>query len=437
MGNLIESLSRVSGATREVVEIASRALDDIRPRWEELDELAAYNHSKVLEAFRRARVQEGYFWGSTGYGYGDAGREKLDEIYAEVFGTEKALVRGQIVSGTHAIALALYGVLRPGDELLGVTGEPYDTLQGIVGIREGEPGSLSDWGVCYRQVDLGPDGRPDLDAIRVSVGARTKAAFIQRSRGYSWRPPVSVESIGAIVRAVKAANPGTVCIVDNCYGEFVETSEPTEVGADLIAGSLIKNPGGGLAPTGGYLAGRADLVEAAANRLTAPGLGTHVGATAGWGRAFYQGMFLAPHVVAEALKGAVFAARLFELLGLETSPGVREPRTDIIQAVRLGSPEALVAFCQGLQKCSPVDSHVKPEPWPMPGYAHQVIMAAGAFTQGASIELSADGPMREPYVAYLQGGLTKEHVVSGVLSAVGEMRSRGLLTQAWGSITGR
>lgn len=411
----------------QLANLARKALADSRLAWESIDETVFHNQIRVLEAFRAEGVADTDFFPSTGYGYGDRGRERLDRVYARVFGAEAALVRAQIVSGTHALALALFGVLRPGDELLSVTGRPYDTLEKVIGIAGEGAGSLRELGVAYRQIDLLADGSPDLRAISAAIGPRTRAAFIQRSKGYQWRKSVDINSIGRIVAAVKAANPETVCVVDNCYGELVEPREPCAVGADLVAGSLIKNPGGGLAPTGGYLAGRTELMEAAAIKLTAPGIGPEVGASLGLNRSFFQGLFLAPHVVGQALQGAVFLARLFDLLGFPVNPSCAESRTDLIQAVKLGSPKALITFCQAIQSHSPVDAHVRPEPWDMPGYQNPVIMAAGTFIQGASIELSADGPLREPYTAYVQGGLTREHVIWAGLGTASALAAAGLL----------
>jgi cystathionine beta-lyase family protein involved in aluminum resistance len=409
-----------------LASLARTALADSRLAWESIEETVFHNQIRVLDAFRAEGVADTDFFASTGYGYGDRGRERLDRVYARVFEAEAALVRAQIVSGTHAIALALFGVLKPGDELLSGTGRPYDTLEKVIGTVGDGAGSLRELGVAYRQVNLLGDGTPDLQAISGAVGPRTRAAFIQRSKGYEWRRSLDIESIGRVVAAVKAANPETVCVVDNCYGELVEPNEPCSVGADLVAGSLIKNPGGGLAPTGGYLAGRTELVEAAANRLTAPGIGSEVGASLGLNRSFFQGLFLAPHVVGQALQGAVFLARVFELLGFPVNPGYTESRTDLIQAIRLGSPQALITFCQAIQSHSPVDAHVRPVPWDMPGYQNPVIMAAGTFVQGASIELSADGPLREPYAAYVQGGLTREHVIWAGLGAASALAAAGL-----------
>ena len=394
---------------------------ELAPQFARIDGVAEENTARVLSAFQKHRVAEGYFAGTTGYGYDDLGRDKLDEIYAELFGTESALVRIQFVNGTHAIAAALFGALRAGDVLVSAVGAPYDTLLGVIGAVDKGHGSLKDYGVEYRQVEL-LDNKPDLEGIaRTASDPRVRAVLIQRSRGYSTRASLSVEEIGEMCRRIKAVNPNTAVIVDNCYGEFVEPLEPTHVGADLAAGSLIKNPGGGLAPTGGYIAGRRDLVEGAAMRLTVPGIGGECGCTLGQNRLLYQGLFLAPHTVAQALKTAVFAAKVMELLGYRAEPASGEVRHDIIQMLRMGEPEALKKFCKGIQFGAPVDSYVTPEPWDMPGYDCQVIMAAGAFIQGASIELSADAPMREPYTVYLQGGLTFESGKLGVLLAVQEL----------------
>ena len=367
-------------------------------------------------------MAESDFAGTTGYGYDDIGRDKLDEIFAEIFGTEDALVRIGFVNGTHAITAALFGALRPGDVLVSAVGAPYDTLLGVIGVVDKGPGSLKEYGVGYRQVELTADNQPDLAGLSAAVKEPgVKAVLIQRSKGYSTRSSLSVDEIGAMCALIRAANPDASILVDNCYGEFVETREPTEAGADLVVGSLIKNPGGGLAPTGGYIAGRRDLVEAAAMRLTAPGIGRECGSTLGNNRSLYQGLFLAPHTTAQAVKTAVFAARIMELLGYRTEPASDAVRHDIIQMLHFGSPEPLKKFCRGIQFGAPVDSYVTPEPWDMPGYDCQVIMAAGAFIQGASIELSCDAPMREPYTAYLQGGLTYESGKAGVMLAVEEL----------------
>ena len=395
----------------------TRALEEAAPVFTGLDAVARANTAKVLEAFRRHQVGDFHFRATTGYGYGDAGRDKLDDVWADIFGAEKALVRTHFVSGTHALAAVLFGLLRPGDELLSVTGAPYDTMQTVIGYPQAVPGSLADHGIAYREVPLTSAGEVDGEGVVAAMTVKTKLVLIQRSRGYSLRPPLSVAAIGRACALVKRLKPECICFVDNCYGEFVETSEPTTAGADIVAGSLIKNPGGGIAPAGGYIAGRAALVELAACRLTAPGIGSELGATLGDNRLLYQGLFLAPHTVAQALKGAVFAASLFAQLGYNTLPRYDAPRSDIIQAIELGSADKMVAFCRGLQRWSPVDAHVQPEPSAMPGYSDAVVMAGGTFVQGSSIELSADGPLRPPYAVYLQGGLTFEHAVLGITGA--------------------
>jgi cystathionine beta-lyase family protein involved in aluminum resistance len=401
--------------------LGAQAQKELTEEFSRIDAVAEENTARVLAAFQYHRVAEGYFAGTTGYGYDDLGRDKLDEIYADLFGTESALVRIQFVNGTHAIACALFGALRAGDVLVSAVGAPYDTLLGVVGAADKGPGSLKDYGVEYRQVEL-LDNKPDLEGIaRAAADPRVKAILIQRSRGYSARSSLSVAEIGEMCRIIKDTDSNVAILVDNCYGEFVEALEPTHVGADLVVGSLIKNPGGGLAPTGGYIAGRRDLVEGAAMRLTVPGIGGECGCTLGQDRLLYQGLFLAPHTVAQALKTAVFAAKVMELLGYETEPRSSAVRHDIIQMIHMKAPEALQRFCKGIQSGAPVDSYVTPEPWDMPGYDCQVIMAAGAFIQGASIELSADAPMREPYTVYLQGGLTFESGKLGVLLAVQEL----------------
>ena len=401
--------------------LAEQTEQRLREQFARIDSIAAANTEKVLAAFQKHKVAENYFAGTSGYGYDDLGRDKLDEIYADIFGTEAALVRIQFVNGTHAITCALFGALKAGDVLVSAVGAPYDTLLGSIGVVDKGPGSLKDYGVEYRQVDLVNDC-PDLDGMeRAVTDPRVKAVLIQRSRGYATRASLSVAQIGEMCRRIKAVNPNVSILVDNCYGEFVEELEPTQVGADLVVGSLIKNPGGGLAPTGGYIAGRRDLVEGAAMRLTAPGIGGECGCTLGQNRLLYQGLFLAPHTVAQAVKTAVFAAGIMEHLGYETQPHSGDIRHDIIQMIHMREPEALKKFCKGIQFGAPVDSYVTPEPWDMPGYDSQVIMAAGAFVQGASIELSADAPMREPYTVYLQGGLTYESGRAGVLLAVQEL----------------
>ncbi len=414
----MDNTLQISGRVQDLAEQAEQGL---REQFARIDRIAQVNSQRVLAAFQRHRVAESYFAGTTGYGYDDLGRDKLDEIYAELFGTEDALVRLQFVNGTHAIACALFGALKAGDVLVSAVGAPYDTLLGVVGAVDKGHGSLRDYGVEYRQVEL-VDDAPDLAGLTQAVSdPRVRAVLIQRSRGYATRASLSVEEIGKLCGVIRENNPSAAILVDNCYGEFVEEKEPTHVGADLVVGSLIKNPGGGLAPTGAYLAGRRDLVEGAAMRLTCPGIGRECGATLGNNRLLYQGLFLAPHTVAQALKTAAFAARLMELLGYRAQPRSDEVRHDIIQMLHLGGPEAVKRFCKGIQSGAPVDSYVTPEPWDMPGYDCPVIMAAGAFIQGASIELSADAPMREPYTVYLQGGLTYESGKTGVMLAAEEL----------------
>ena len=410
-----------------IMELAKKAEQIAAAKFAEIDANAAYNGEKVLSAFIKNRVSEPCFYGSTGYGYGDIGRETLDKVYAQVLDAEDALVRHTFVSGTHALSVALFGVLRPGDKLLAVTGKPYDTLEEVIGIS-GTPGNGSqmDYGVEYAEVALTHEGLPDLDAIAQAVPG-AKVAYIQRSRGYSLRPAYTVEQIERIVQTVRKVSPDTVIMVDNCYGEFVQRREPTSVGADLIVGSLIKNAGGAIAQTGGYIAGRKDLVELCAYRLTCVGMGKEVGCTLHQNKEMFMGLFFAPDVVANALKTAAFAAELFRLMGFDSYPALSETRGDIITAIRFGTPELLTAFCQGVQKGAPVDAFVTPEPWDMPGYTSQVIMAAGAFTMGASIELSADAPMREPYAVWMQGGITYTSGRIGILLAAQEMLDRGLI----------
>jgi cystathionine beta-lyase family protein involved in aluminum resistance len=398
----------------------------LEDRFREIDTRAEYNQLKVIQAMQKNRVCAEFFATSTGYGYNDAGRDALEQVYADAFHAESALVRSQIICGTQALYLALSANLLPGDELLSPVGKPYDTLEEVIGIRP-SVGSLAEYGVTYSQVDLLEDGSFDYEAIRKAVGPKTKLATIQRSKGYASRPTLSVARIGELIAFLKSCKPDIICMVDNCYGEFVEEIEPTDVGADMIVGSLIKNPGGGLAPCGGYIAGRADLVERCARRLSSPGLGKEVGANLGVNRDLYQGFFLAPTVTAGALKGAIFAANIYENLGFRVIPNSTESRHDIIQAVELQTPEGLCAFCEGIQAAAPVDSYVTPLPWDMPGYDSQVIMAAGAFIQGASIELSADGPMKPPYTAYFQGGLTWQHAKFGILMSLQKMVEKGLV----------
>lgn len=405
-----------------IAELGRRAEADCREIFAQIDAVSEKNTEKVLDAFRRHRVSAPMFAGTTGYGYDDLGRDTLERIWADVFGAEAALVRQNFVNGTHAIAAALFAGLKAGDTLLAATGAPYDTLQSVIGISGHYPGNMRDYAIRYAQVDLLPDGGPDLGRIRAAAAdGSVKVVEVQRSSGYATRPALSVETIGKICDAVHAVNPSAAVVVDNCYGEFTQVREPCQVGADLIAGSLIKNPGGGLAPTGGYVAGRRDLVEAAAMRLTVPGIGGECGCSPYGSRLFYQGLFTAPHVTAQALKTAVFAARMTELMGYRARPAFDAPRSDIIESIDFGSPELLVKFCKGIQFASPVDSYVTPEPWDMPGYEDKVIMAAGTFVQGASIELSCDGPMREPYTAYMQGGLTYEAGKLGVMSALASL----------------
>ncbi len=410
---------------RNLEELAKQVEEDIKPVYNELDRISLLNHAKVLDAFHKTRVSEYHLKGSTGYGYGDPGREAVEKVFASVFRAEAALVRGQISCGTHAISVCLFGILRPGDELLFVTGQPYDTLQEVIGVRGSASGSLREWGITYQQVNLLGDGGVDEDGIIKSLNNRTKVVMIQRSRGYDWRPAVGIKEIEKICKLVRSVREDIVVLVDNCYGEFVEEKEPIEAGADLAAGSLTKNPGGGIVPTGGYIVGKNHLVEMVANRMTAPGLGGNVGASLEFNRWFLQGLFLAPHVVSEALKGSVFTAGLFERLGYEVSPRHEEQRSDIIQAVRLKSEEEMVAFCRGLQKGSPLDGHVIPEPVNIPGYEDKIVMAGGTFVAGSTIELSADGPVREPFAVYMQGGLSKEYVKLGIMSAAKECLSAG------------
>ncbi|WP_022758504.1 aminotransferase class I/II-fold pyridoxal phosphate-dependent enzyme [Butyrivibrio fibrisolvens] len=416
------------GISKEVYEYGEAIEQDLKARFARIDEIAEYNQLKVVKAMQEAKVQEACLLGTTGYGYNDIGRDTLEEVYAHIFHTEDALVRPQITCGTHALALALMSNLRPGDELLSPVGKPYDTLEEVIGIRPSK-GSLAEYGVTYKQVDLLPDGGFDYDGIRASINDKTKLVTIQRSKGYQTRPTLSVERIGELISFIKGIKPSIICMVDNCYGEFVETIEPSDVGADMVVGSLIKNPGGGLAPIGGYIAGKKECVENAAYRLTSPGLGKEVGASLGILTQFYQGLFMAPTVTASALKGAIFAANLYERFGFGVLPNGSEDRFDIIQSITFGKPEGVIAFCEGVQSAAPVDSFVTPEPWDMPGYDSQVIMAAGAFVSGSSIELSADGPIAPPYAVYFQGGLTYPHARFGILKTVQYMLDKGLITK--------
>lgn len=413
------------GISEAVYRFGEEILTALTLRFAQIDQNAEYNQLKVIRAMQTSGVSEACLLGTTGYGYNDLGRDTLEKVYSAVFRTQDALVRPQITCGTHALALALSSNLRPGEELLSPVGKPYDTLEEVIGIRSSR-GSLAEYGVTYRQVDLLPDGGFDYEGIRAAIGEKTKLVTIQRSKGYQTRPTLSVTKIGELISFVKQIKPDVLVMVDNCYGEFVETVEPSEVGADMVVGSLIKNPGGGLAPIGGYIAGKSECVENAACRLTSPGLAKEVGASLGVLPAFYQGLFLAPTVTAAALKGAIFAANLYEKLGFAVIPNGTESRHDIIQAVTLGSPEGVCAFCEGIQAAAPVDSFVKPEPWDMPGYDSKVIMAAGAFVSGSSIELSADGPIAPPYAVYFQGGLTFPHAKLGILKSVQNLIDRGI-----------
>jgi len=416
---------KISDIKPEVYAMAERVMPRIRGQFDKIDAAAEYNTRRVMQAFQDNRVSESCFAGTTGYGYDDLGRDTLDKIYAQIFGTESALVRIGFVNGTHALTAAMFATVKPGDTILAATGLPYDTLRSAIGISGDCHGSLKFYGVDYAQVDMTPAGEPDYDGIsRAASDATVAAVMIQRSRGYAGPKGLTVDEIEKIIKIIRAVNPTANIMVDNCYGEFTDIKEPTNVGADIIAGSLIKNPGGGIAPTGGYVAGRAELVERAAMRLTTPGIGGECGSTLGSNRLLYQGLFMAPHTVAQALKTAVFCAGMMDELGISSSPAVDEKRSDIIQMVHLGSPEAMKRFCLGIQSGAPVDSFVKPEPWPMPGYDCPVIMAAGAFIQGASIELSADGPMREPYTIYMQGGLTFESGKLGIMMAVSAMMEK-------------
>ncbi|MBR6273699.1 MAG: methionine gamma-lyase family protein [Lachnospiraceae bacterium] len=414
------------GLSEKVVSFCEEAEESLKERFKEADRIAEYNQLKVLKAMQDNNVSEACMYGSTGYGYNDIGRDTLEKVYASVFNTEAALVRAQITCGTHALSTALSAILRPGDELLSPVGKPYDTLEGIIGIKESK-GSLAEFGIKYAQVDLLPDGSFDYDNIARAIKPETKMVTIQRSKGYQTRPTFSVEQIGELITFIKNIRNDIICMVDNCYGEFVEEIEPGDVGADLVVGSLIKNPGGGLAPIGGYICGREDLVEMCGYRLTTPGLGKEVGASLNVNTSLYQGLFLAPTVTAGALKGAMFAAAIYEKLGFSCVPNATEPRYDIIQSVVFGKPEGLIAFCEGIQKAAPVDSFVVPEPWPMPGYHSDVIMAAGNFIQGASIELSADGPLEEPYAAYFQGGLTWYHAKFGIMMSLQSLVNKKII----------
>lgn len=411
------------GIKPSTIELMSRTEKNLEKAFLHIDETAEYNQLKVLDAFQKNRISYAHFGETSGYGYDDMGRDTLDKVYADVFGAEDAIVRHNIVSGTQAIASCLYGILRPGDTMLSVVGAPYDTMEEVIGIRgDGDCGSLKDFGIGYKQIDLLPDGEIDYKKIMSTLkNEKIKLALIQRSRGYDWRSSLTVDKIGKIIECIKSVSHDTVCMVDNCYGEFVETKEPTDVGADIIVGSLIKNAGGSLALSGGYIAGKTNLVEKISYRLTAPGLGRHTGASLGFNRNLYQGFFMAPHVVGQSLKTALLCAEMFKSIGFEVCPEPDEKRSDIIQAIKLKNPENVIKFCQAIQKGSAIDSYVTPEPWDMPGYEDPVIMAAGAFVQGASIELSADAPICEPYIAYMQGGVIYDAAKVGILKAVDSM----------------
>lgn len=426
MEDYLENAYQQMGISKKVYHLCQEIEESLKNRFKELDKITECNQLKVLQAMQKHHVSEAHLAPTTGYGYNDIGRETLEKVYADIFGTEAALVRSQITCGTHALALALSANLRPGDELISPVGKPYDTMEEIIGIRPSK-GSLAEYGVTYKQVELLEDGTFDYDAIEKAVSERTKMVTIQRSKGYLTRPTFSVAQIGELISFIKGINPAIICMVDNCYGEFVELTEPSNAGADMVVGSLIKNPGGGLAPIGGYICGTRECVENACFRLTAPGLGGEVGATLGVNKDFFQGLFNAPQVVNGALKGAIFAANLYERLGFECTPDSMESRHDIIQAVTFRDPEKVIAFCEGIQFAAPVDSHVTPTPWAMPGYDCDVIMAAGAFISGASIELSADAPMHEPYTVYFQGGLSYHHAKFGIMKALSRLKEKGLV----------
>ncbi|PWI23531.1 hypothetical protein DF281_03025 [Kurthia zopfii] len=411
-----------STLTAETMQFAKEIEKKIRPQFDQVEEMAFYNQQKVLAAFANNHVSENHFAGTTGYGYDDEGRDNLERVYAEVFGAESAIVRQQIISGTHAITLSLFGVLRPGDELMYVTGQPYDTLQSIVDGGDKDTGSLKDWGIDYQHIDLNNDNKIDWDAVKAAVSSKTRVMAIQRSKGYATRPSFTIDEVGEMIRKIREIKEDVIIFVDNCYGEFVDAVEPTDLGADLMAGSLIKNPGGGLAKVGGYIAGKAEYVEQCAFRMTTPGIGAEAGPSLNTLTDMYQGFFLAPHVVSQSVKGAIFAAAALEAIGMVAEPSFDAKRTDLIQSVQFQSPEQMIQFCQTVQKNSPVNAQFAPEPALLPGYTDDVIMAAGTFVQGASIEFSADGPIREPHTVYMQGGLTYEHVKAAILNAVQDLR---------------
>ncbi|MCI8284748.1 MAG: hypothetical protein HFE90_05700 [Firmicutes bacterium] len=425
--NTYKLLTEKMGISSEVLNIIEQAELEISAGFDKLDDIKSYNQYKVLEVLRECRLSDMHFAWNTGYGYDDVGRETLEKAYARLFNTEDAIVRPLIVNGTHALTLTLTGILRPGDEIVYCTGAPYDTLEEVIGIRGEGKGSLKEFGVTYKQVDLLENGRIDLEGVKNIINGKTRMMCVQRATGYGWRKAITIPEIQEWVETVKSVNPDIICMADNCYGEFMDVNEPTDVGVDVIAGSLIKNPGGGLALSGGYIAGRKDLIESISYRMTSPGIGKECGLTFGQSRSMFQGLFMAPSVVCGAVKGAALCAKVFEKLGYEVCPASNEERSDIIQSVKLGSADAVIAFCQGIQEAAPVDSHVVPEPWAMPGYSDPVIMAAGAFVQGSSIELSADAPIREPYIVYFQGGLTYEHSKFGVIKAVQSLCDKGIL----------
>lgn len=426
--NTFQLLNQEFGIHENVLNAVSEAEEQVVHIYQELDDIMAFNQYKILDAFQKNKISDRHFAWNTGYGYNDPGREALESVYADIFRTDAALVRPIIVNGTHALTLTLTGILRPGDELIYCTGNPYDTLEEVIGIRGEGKGSLKDFGVSYQQVELRDDGTIDLEALKAAISPKTRMITVQRATGYGWRKAITIPEIEEWVGFVKNLNSDIICMVDNCYGEFLDTKEPTEVGADVIAGSLIKNPGGGLALTGGYIAGRSDLIEAISYRMTSPGIGGECGLTFGQTRTMFQGLFIAPKTVNGAVKGAILCAKVFENLGFDVCPKPEDKRSDIIEAVKLGNSESVVAFCEGIQAAAPIDSHVNPVPWDMPGYEDPVIMAAGAFVQGSSIELSADAPIRPPYIVYFQGGLTYEHSKFGVIKALQALYDKNLLT---------
>lgn len=425
--NTYKLLTEELNVSPKVLDIISAAEKEIEGEFEKLDDIMAFNQYKVLTAFQQNRISDTHFAWNTGYGYDDAGREKLECVYADIFKTEAALVRPIIVNGTHALTLTLTGILRPGDELIYCTGKPYDTLEEVIGIRGEGKGTLKEFGVTYKQVELTPEGNIDLAALKDAIGPNTRMVTCQRATGYGWRKAITVDEIEEWATFVHGINPDIVCMVDNCYGEFLDVKEPTEVGADILAGSLIKNPGGGLALTGGYIAGRKDLIDNISYRMTSPGIGGECGLMFGQTRTMFQGLFMAPKVVNGAVKGAALCAKVFEKLGYDVCPKAEDKRSDIIEAIKLGTPEAVVAFCEGIQAAAPIDAFVKPVPWAMPGYDDEVVMAAGAFVQGSSIELSADAPIRPPYIVYFQGGLTYEHSKFGVIKALQTLFEQNLV----------